>query len=128
MAAGERLCASQRWGAHSACGGGDNSSQVVQPHAESTQRRVWVVGEHVAAVRARATVERKAGRRHGREGGMREPWRSRSRSGCVIFFKSTVTGRRAEGACRNDIFWTSGSPIGVSGADGRLTPNLVDKT
>jgi hypothetical protein len=37
-------------------------------------------GEHAAA------VERKAGGRHGREEGVREPRRSRSRSGCMSFF------------------------------------------
>jgi hypothetical protein len=62
-------------------------------------------GEDVTAVRYRehaAAVERKAGGRRGREGGVREPRLSRSRSGCVIFL---ICGdwRRADGADRNGL-------------------------
>jgi hypothetical protein len=47
-------------------------------HARRARRGGAVVGEHAAA------VERKASGRRGREGGVREPWRSRSRSPVVV--------------------------------------------
>jgi hypothetical protein len=80
-----------------------------------------VVGEHTAAVRAAAAVERKASGR--REGGVQEPQRSWSRSGCVICFIICGDWR---GADRNNSFWTSGPPTGALGADGRMTPSITD--
>jgi hypothetical protein len=83
-----------------------------------------VVGEHAARGAGAGAVERKAGGRRGREGGMCEPRQSRSRNGCVIFF--ICGGRRGpEEADRNDSLLTSGPATGAYGADGLLTPSIT---
>ena len=64
-----------------------------------------------------AAVERNAGGRRSREGGVREPRQSRSRSGVAVmheFFLICDDRRGAERADRNDNFWTSGPPTGAS--------------